>query len=381
MSKLKKKDYEDLLAPMLKELSNAARWISETGQRLVILFEGRDTAGKGTSIHLFAATLNPRQCKVVALPAPSERERGQWYFQRYAAHLPAKGEIALFDRSWYNRAGVEPVMGFCTEAETDAFLAAAPQFERQLVDEGVLLFKYWLCCDQDQQEERFAKRLHNPLRRWKLSPVDIASRGKYDAYTEARERMLAATHTDFAPWTLVDFNNQRLGRLTLLRDLLDRLPDTELPLADIDWPDLPGRHGTERYRRAAADRPVRCHRRRAKKPTSRRGSDGGDCGDGRSGLSSARPRGHAMGALRLFARLTAYYLVLAAIVWLGLFLLPGPARIPSRRRGRSAHHPTRQGRARGQPDPAGAGQEYRRKPGLAGHRHRRRAWSPRSRSG
>ena len=208
-------EYEAALAPMLREMSDAARWISETGQRLVVLFEGRDTAGKGGSIYVFANTLNPRQCKVVALPAPTERERGQWYFQRYAAHLPARGEISLFDRSWYNRAGVERVMGYCSEKETEAFLKAVPEFERHLVDEGIHLFKYWLCCDQEKQEERFAARINNPLRRWKLSPIDVEARTRYDDYTEARERMLEATHTPHAPWTLVDFNDQALGRLTL----------------------------------------------------------------------------------------------------------------------------------------------------------------------
>ena len=144
----------------------------------------------------------------------------------------------LFDRSWYNRAGVEKVMGFCTPDQTQDFLNAAPEFERHLVDDGMLLFKYWLCCDQAVQEERFENRLNNPIKRWKLSPIDIQAREHYDDYTEARELMLAATHTDFAPWTLVDFNDQPLGRLTLLRDLLDRVPDTELPLADIAWPPL-----------------------------------------------------------------------------------------------------------------------------------------------
>ena len=247
MGSLSKKEYEAALEPMLHELSDAARWIAETGQRLVILFEGRDTAGKGGSIFRFANTLNPRQCHVVALPAPSDRERGQWYFQRYAAHLPARGEISLFDRSWYNRAGVERVMGFCTEAETEAFLKAAPEFERQLINDGILLFKYWLCCDQEKQEERFAARLNNPLKRWKLSPIDLRAREHYDDYTEARERMLAATHTDRAPWTLVDFNDQPLGRLTLLRDLLDRLPDTKLPVPDLPWPPLAGHPSRERF--------------------------------------------------------------------------------------------------------------------------------------
>ena len=247
MSRMTAEEYQAQVAPMLHELSDAAHWIAETGQRLVVLFEGRDTAGKGGSIYMFSSTLNPRQCRVVALPAPSGRERGQWYFQRYAAHLPARGEISLFDRSWYNRAGVEKVMGYCTEAETLSFLNTVPEFERHLVDDGLHLFKYWLCCDQDRQEERFAERLNNPLKRWKLSPVDIEARHRYDAYTEARERMVDATHTEHAPWTLIDFNDQALGRLTLLRDLLDRLPDTQLPLTDIDWPPLTADPGRERY--------------------------------------------------------------------------------------------------------------------------------------
>jgi len=247
MADLTHKKYEKLLEPLTEELSTMARWVDETQQRIVVLFEGRDTAGKGGSIDMFARVLNPRQCHVVALSSPSERERNQWYFQRYAEHLPPKGEIALFDRSWYNRAGVEPVMGFCTAQETDAFLRAVPEFERQLVDDGILLIKYWLCCDQKKQEKRFENRLHNPLKRWKLSPIDIEARTKYEAYTDAREKMLSATHTDHAPWTLIDFNDQALGRLTLLRDLLNRIPDTDLPLKEIPWPPLPGPPGKERY--------------------------------------------------------------------------------------------------------------------------------------
>ena len=239
--------YEELLSPLTKELSDAARWVQETGQRLIIIFEGRDTAGKGGSIDMFARTLNPRQCHVVALPAPSEREQGQWYFQRYVEHLPSTGEISLFDRSWYNRAGVEPVMGYCTADQVEAFLRAVPEFERHLVDDGVLLFKYWLCCDQDRQEERFNARLKNPRRRWKLSPIDVEARTRYDAYTDAREHMLEATHTAHAPWTLVDFNDQSIGRLTLLRDLLDRLPDTHLPYPEIEWPPLDHEPKKERY--------------------------------------------------------------------------------------------------------------------------------------
>ena len=246
-TKLSDQEYADLLKPMSKELSAMARWVSETGQRVVVVFEGRDTAGKGGSIDMFARVLNPRQCRVVALPSPNERERTQWYFQRYVEHLPAEGEIVLFDRSWYNRAGVEKVMGFCTSEQTQAFLNAVPEFERHLVDDGIVLFKYWLCCDQGVQEERFLNRLNNPMKRWKLSPIDIKARTRYEEYTEAREMMLAATHTEFAPWTLVDFNDQPLGRLTLLRDLLDRVPDTELPLAEMPWPPLSHDPLTERF--------------------------------------------------------------------------------------------------------------------------------------
>jgi polyphosphate kinase 2 (PPK2 family) len=184
---------------------------------------------------------------VVALQKPTGHEQAQWYFQRYVPHLPANGELVLFDRSWYNRAGVEKVMGFCTPEQTQSFLNAVPEFERHIVDDGILLFKYWLCCDQEVQEERFLNRLNNPIKRWKLSPIDIKARSHYEDYTEAREMMLAATHTEYAPWTLVDFNDQPLGRLTLLRDLLDRVPDTELPLADIPWPPLTHKALAERY--------------------------------------------------------------------------------------------------------------------------------------
>jgi polyphosphate kinase 2 len=226
MDQLKRKKYEALVEPMQTELVATARWVAATGQRIIVLFEGRDTAGKGGAIEAVADNLNPRQCRVVALGKPSEAETDEWYFQRYIQHLPSSGHITLFDRSWYNRAGVEAVMGFATPDQVDAFLSAVPTFEKMLVDDGILLFKYWLTCDQAQQEERFAERLSDPLKRWKLSPIDEAARTHYADYTAARERMLSATHTEHAPWTLVDFNDQRRGRLTLIRDLLDRLPDT-----------------------------------------------------------------------------------------------------------------------------------------------------------
>jgi polyphosphate kinase len=238
LGKLKREQYEALLVPLEQELVSMSRWVAETGQRVLVLFEGRDTAGKGGAISAIAGHLNPRQCHVVALPKPSEDERKQWYFQRYAAHLPCAGQITLFDRSWYNRAGVEKVMGFASEQQVADFLKATPQFERMLVDDGILFFKYWLTCDQEEQEERFAERVEDPLKRWKLSPIDQAAREKYADYTKAREAMLEATHTDWAPWTLVDFNDQRTGRLTLIRDLLDRLPDLKTKDEPIDWKPL-----------------------------------------------------------------------------------------------------------------------------------------------
>ena len=247
MTKLKRKHYEELLEPLEEELVSMARWAAETGQRILVLFEGRDTAGKGGVINAIADRLNPRQCHVVALSKPSEDERRQWYFQRYAAHLPGAGEITLFDRSWYNRAGVEKVMGFATDQQVADFLKATPQFERMLVDDGILLFKYWLTCDQEKQEERFAERVEDPLKRWKLSPIDQAARAKYADYTKAREVMLKETHTPWAPWTLVDFNDQRTGRLTLIRDLLDRIPDTKAKDVPIDWAPLEGKLHKEKF--------------------------------------------------------------------------------------------------------------------------------------
>jgi len=244
---LSRKDYEARLAPLEVELDRLARWIQQTGRRLLVIFEGRDTAGKGGAITAIADTLNPRQCHVVALSKPDEVERTQWYFQRYVPHLPAAGQIALFDRSWYNRAGVERVMGWCTEPEYRRFLKQAPVFEKLLVDDGVLVFKYWLTVDQAQQEARFRERLEDPLKRWKLSPIDLKSREKYREYGEARDAMLEATHTKHAPWTLVDFNDQRAGRLALIRLLLDRIPDTEVPPESIEFPPLAGPPQRERF--------------------------------------------------------------------------------------------------------------------------------------
>src|SRR5688572_32587747 len=244
---LGKAEYQERLEPLQLQLVNLARWLQHTGKRLVVVIEGRDTAGKGGVIAAIGERLNPRQCHVVALGKPSERESTQWYFQRYVPHLPAAGEIVLFDRSWYNRAGVETIMGFCTPEQTAAFLEQAPRFERLLVDDGILLFKYWLTVDQAEQEQRFAERLNDPLKRWKLSPIDLEARKHYDDYTKAREVMLEATHSKHAPWTLVDFNDQRQGRLSLIRDLLSRLPETKLPETELEFPPLKGKPSKEKY--------------------------------------------------------------------------------------------------------------------------------------
>jgi polyphosphate kinase 2 len=244
---LSKKQYGDLLEPLQAELNTLARWVQHHNKRLLILFEGRDTAGKGGAIHAISQRLNPRLCHVVALPKPDELEQTQWYFQRYVAHLPAGGHIVLMDRSWYNRAGVEKVMGYCSPDEVKRFMTQAPVFEKMLVDDGILLFKYWLTVDQVEQEKRFAERRDEPLKRWKLSPIDLEARLKYQAYGEARDAMLTATHTKYAPWTLVDFNDQHVGRLTLIRHLLDQLPECHVPEAAIEFPPLPGKPAKEKF--------------------------------------------------------------------------------------------------------------------------------------
>ena len=246
---MSKSDYLAAMEPLELELNNLARWLQHTGRRLAVVFEGRDTAGKGGAIAAIADTLSPRQCHVVALAKPSEREQAQWYFQRYVPHLPAAGEMSLFDRSWYNRAGVESVMGYCSPAQTQAFLQQAPVFERLLVDDGLLLLKYWLTVDQAEQEQRFAERLDDPLKRWKLSPIDLKARDKYADYGQARDAMLKATHSAHAPWTLVDFNDQRRGRLALIRHLLAHVPDTQVAPTPFDLPPLAGAPQTERLPR------------------------------------------------------------------------------------------------------------------------------------
>jgi polyphosphate kinase 2 len=247
MAKLKKKEYHHALKALQRELVELARWVETTGARVVVFFEGRDSAGKGGAIAAIREHLNPRQVRVVALAKPTEQEAGEWYFQRYLAHFPTKGEIVLFDRSWYNRAGVEQVMGFAGAAEVEAFLESAPKLEKLLVEDGIRLIKYWLTCDQEEQEERFEERREDVLKGWKLSPIDVAAREKYDDYTRAREAMLRATHREWAPWTLVDSNDQRRGRLTLIRDLLDRIPECKDGEPPVDLPPLEKKPSKEHF--------------------------------------------------------------------------------------------------------------------------------------
>ena len=238
MAEMKKKEYVELLHPLQVQLCEMQRWIQATGQRIVVVFEGRDTAGKGGAISAIAQVLNPRGCRVVALPKPTERERTQWYFQRYVEHLPAAGEIVLFDRSWYNRGGVERVMGFCSDPEYKRWLVQAPEFEKMLVDEGILLFKYWFSVDQTHQEERFAERLDDPLKRWKISPIDLSAREKYDDYSAARDAFFKVSHTRHAPWFVVNANDQKRARLNMIAHMLDQLPDKKIAPEPLTLPPL-----------------------------------------------------------------------------------------------------------------------------------------------
>jgi polyphosphate kinase 2 len=230
---MSRKRYEKQKYALQVELLKLQAWVKETGQRLVILFEGRDAAGKGGTIKRVMEHLNPRGARVVALEKPSEVERGQWYFQRYVQHLPTAGEIVLFDRSWYNRAGVERVMGFCTDAEYQEFMRQAPQFERQLVRSGVHLVKFWFSVSRDEQRRRFKERELHPLKQWKLSPVDLASLDKWDDYTKAKEAMFFETDTADAPWTVIKSDCKKRARLNAMRYVLHRLPYANKDLGNI----------------------------------------------------------------------------------------------------------------------------------------------------
>ncbi len=236
LPKIKRKAFEKELEKLQVELVRLQEWTVATGARIVVVFEGRDTAGKGGVIARILQRTSPRVFKHVALPKPSDRERTQLYMQRYIAHFPAAGEIVLFDRSWYNRAGVEPVMGFCSPKDTKRFLQVTPFFERQIVESGIVLIKYFLEVSQDVQLERFRSRLTDPKKHWKLGPMDVESVKRYWEYTQAYQQMLDATDTDFAPWYLVDFDDQRHGRLALIRHFLSLIPYEEVKL---DLPETP----------------------------------------------------------------------------------------------------------------------------------------------
>ncbi len=217
-------DYGKELRRLQVELVKFQEWTRHQGLQVVVIFEGRDGAGKGGTIKRITEPLNPRICRVVALPAPTEREKAQWYFQRYAAHLPAAGEIALFDRSWYNRAGVERVMGFCTEAEYLEFLRSCPEFERMLVRSGTILVKYWFSVSDEEQERRFHDRLKDPTKRWKLSPMDLESRSRWVEYSRAKDEMFAHTDIKQAPWYVVNADDKKCARLNVIRHLLSVVP-------------------------------------------------------------------------------------------------------------------------------------------------------------
>ncbi len=239
--------YERELYRMQTELVTMQEWVRAEGRRIVVIFEGRDAAGKGSTIKRVAQYLNPRVARIVALPAPTERERGEWYFQRYIEHLPAGGEIALFDRSWYNRAGVERVMGFCTKEEYGRFLHQCPIFERLLVEDGIMLRKYWFSVSDEEQERRFHSRLDDPARRWKLSTLDVESITRWEDYSRAKDEMFVHTDIPEAPWYVVDSDNKRRARINMIAHLLSTIPFRDIhPPA----PKLPKRPPSQGYVRA-----------------------------------------------------------------------------------------------------------------------------------
>ncbi len=249
--KLKRRAYEAELSRLQIELVKLQEWVRHAGLKVVVLFEGRDAAGKGGTIKRITQSLNPRICRVVALGTPTEREKSQWYFQRYAPHLPAKGEMVLFDRSWYNRAGVEHVMGFCTQDEYKEFLRTCPEFEAMLVRSGILLVKYWFSVSDEEQERRFRKRLTDPTRRWKLSPMDLESRARWVEYSKAKDAMLEHTHSKQAPWFVVPADNKRKARLNCITHLLSLIPYKDLTPDAIE---LPPRQPAANYKRPPFDK-------------------------------------------------------------------------------------------------------------------------------
>jgi polyphosphate kinase 2 len=239
---LKREKYEDQLAELQVELCALQAWVKHKGLRVVIVFEGRDGAGKGGTIRALTERVSPRVFRVVALPAPSDREKSQMYVQRYLAHFPAAGEIVIFDRSWYNRAGVERVMGFCTEEQYRRFLNLCPVFERTIIDGGVILIKLWLEVSNEEQERRFKARIEDPLRQWKLSPMDLPSRVKWYEYSRARDEMFKATDTKLAPWWIVRSDNKKSARLNIIRHILRLIPYKTVPRSEIKLPPRSSKH-------------------------------------------------------------------------------------------------------------------------------------------
>ena len=238
--------YFNELIRLQKELIKLQDWVVATGERIVVIFEGRDSAGKGGAIKRITQRLNPRVCRVAALPAPNDREKTQWYFQRYVAHLPAAGEIVLFDRSWYNRAGVERVMGFCTDAQYQEFFESVPEFERMLVRSGIRLIKYWFSISDDEQESRFMSRIYDPLKQWKLSPMDLESRRRWEDYTKAKEVMFERTHIPEARWWVVEGDDKKKARLNCINHLLSQIPYQEIQRDNVV---LPEREHHDNYQR------------------------------------------------------------------------------------------------------------------------------------
>jgi polyphosphate kinase 2 len=249
--RLPKKLYERELARLQAQLVDMQAWVQATGARVVVIFEGRDAAGKGSTIKRVSEYLNPRVTRIVALPTPTDREKSQWYFQRYVPHLPAAGEIVLMDRSWYNRAGVERVMGYCSEAEYQRFLHQAPLFERMLVEDGILLLKYWFSVSDVEQEARFRSRASDPMRRWKLSPNDVLSITKWEDYSRAKDAMLVHTDIPEASWYEVDNEDKRRGRINMIHHLLERIPWQQIPHESVEIPERPASRGYERPPRSA----------------------------------------------------------------------------------------------------------------------------------
>ncbi len=248
--KLSKKVYEKELAKLQIELVKLQRWVQHKGLKVVVLFEGRDAAGKGGAIKRISECLNPRVCRIAALGTPSDREKTQWYFQRYVAHLPAAGEMVLFDRSWYNRAGVEKVMGFCTYEEYNEFMRSCPEFEIMTQRSGIILIKYWFSVSDKEQEKRFQERIKNPTKRWKISPMDLKAREKWVDYSRAKDDMFAATDIPESPWNVVEADDKRRARLNCISHLLETIPYEELPPQKIE---LPPRQKEIEYERPPMD--------------------------------------------------------------------------------------------------------------------------------